>query len=139
MDHGHSSIVAKQRRGEAGPRLNRYYSTLKPYYRVQHEEIKNEEGQVISTNIDKTLVFESRFESGNLRKAIKVNPYEYELYMKNDYGTQSYNQWFYFRVQNTRAGATYRFHLTNMMKPTSTYNNGMRPLAYSVIEAEKSK
>ena len=59
--------------------------------------------------------------------------------MKNDYGTQSYCQWFYFRIQNTRAGATYRFHLTNMMKPTSTYNNGMRPLTYSVIDSEKIK
>jgi len=37
--------------------------------------------------IDKTLLFESRFESGNLRKAMKVAPFEYELYLKNDYGT----------------------------------------------------
>jgi hypothetical protein len=37
--------------------------------------------------IDKTLLFESRFESGNLRKAMKVGPFEYELYLKNDYGT----------------------------------------------------
>jgi len=42
-------------------------------------------------------VFESRFESGNLRKAVKVGPLEYELYLKNDYGTHSYTQWFYFR------------------------------------------
>jgi predicted AAA+ superfamily ATPase len=34
---------------------------------------------------DKTLIFESRFESGNLRKAMKVGPFEYELYLKNDY------------------------------------------------------
>lgn len=39
---------------------------------------------------DKTLIFESRFESGNLRKAMKVGPYEYELYLKNDYGTSSF-------------------------------------------------
>lgn len=31
---------------------------------------------------DKTLIFESRFESGNLRKAMKVGPFEYELYLK---------------------------------------------------------
>lgn len=37
--------------------------------------------------MDKTLQFESRFESGNLRKAMKVGPFEYELYLKNDYGT----------------------------------------------------
>ena len=40
--------------------------------------------------MDKTLIFESRFESGNLRKAMKVSPYEYELYLKNDYSTQSF-------------------------------------------------
>jgi len=48
--------------------------------------------------IDKTLLFESRFESGNLRKAMKVGPFEYELYLKNDYGTQSFCQWYFFRI-----------------------------------------
>lgn len=41
----------------------------------------------VPLSIDKTLLFESRFESGNLRKAMKVGPFEYELYLKNDYGT----------------------------------------------------
>jgi len=36
---------------------------------------------------DKTLIFESRFETGNLRKALKVGEFEYELFLKNDYGT----------------------------------------------------
>ena len=35
-----------------------------------------------SLPVDKTLVFESRFESGNLRKAMKVGPFDYELYLK---------------------------------------------------------
>ena len=39
-------------------------------------------------------------------------------------------------MQNTRKDQTYRFHLVNFMKPDSTYNKGMRPLAYSVKEAE---
>ena len=42
-----------------------------------------------SLPVDKTLVFESRFESGNLRKAMRVGPFEYELYLKNDYGTHT--------------------------------------------------
>ena len=46
----------------------------------------NENSQV-SLPADKTLVFESRFESGNLRKAMKVGPFEYDLYLKNDYST----------------------------------------------------
>jgi cytosolic carboxypeptidase protein 2/3 len=32
----------------------------------------------------------------------------------------------------------YRFNLVNMMKPDSTYNMGMKPLIYSVKEAEKN-
>lgn len=89
----------------------------------------------ITLPLDRTLQFESRFESGNLRKALKVGQYEYDLYVKNDYGTQSYCQWYYFRVQNTRQGQTYRFNLVNFMKPDSTYNRGMRPLVYSVKQA----
>ena len=42
------------------PRINRYYEKLKPFYKLKDP---------IS---DKTLIFESRFESGNLKKAIKV-------------------------------------------------------------------
>ena len=67
-----------------GPRLNRYYEDLNPFYKKKGK--------------DETLIFESRFESGNLNKAIKVGDYEYELYLKNDYGTTGYTQWYYFRV-----------------------------------------
>ena len=39
---------------------------------------------------------------------------------------------FYFKVTNTRKGKQYRFNLINMVKPTSLYNEGMRPLCYSM-------
>jgi hypothetical protein len=42
------------------PKINRYYEKLKPYYKLKDQ-----------VN-DRTLIFESRFESGNLKKAIKV-------------------------------------------------------------------
>ena len=128
-----------------GPRLNRYYEHLKPYYRLDFDKLEELEepmgdnGEVQSVPrlpIDKTLQFESRFESGNLRKVIKVGLFEYEMYLKNDYNTQSNVQWYFFRIQNTRKGQTYRFHITNFMKPESTYNKGMRPLTYSVLNAE---
>ena len=82
-------------------------------------------------------MFESRFESGNLRKAIKVGPFEYDLFLKNDYGTQSFTQWYFFRIQNTRKDQTYRFNLSNFMKPDSTYTKGMRPLVYSLRDANE--
>jgi hypothetical protein len=45
------------------PKLNRYYDKLKPYYKLP----AGQEGHA-----DKTLVFESRFECGNLKRAVKV-------------------------------------------------------------------
>ena len=44
------------------PRLNRYYEKLKPYYKINESDFVS----------DKTLIFESRFESGNLKRAVKV-------------------------------------------------------------------
>lgn len=84
---------------------------------------------------DATLVFESRFESGNLRRAVQVYEYEYDLILNPDYNTKSHTQWYHFRVGNTRRGPAYRFNILNMLKPTSVYNDGMRPLLYSSIQA----
>ncbi len=61
-----------------GPRLNRYYENLPPYYKLKNQ------------TDDQTLMFESRFESGNLRRAVKITDTEYDLYLKNDYGTTGY-------------------------------------------------
>lgn len=40
--------------------------------------------------VDDVLLFESRFESGNLKKAIQVDKSEYELILKPDYGTKNF-------------------------------------------------
>lgn len=55
-----------------------------------------------ATEDDRTLVFESRFESGNLRRAVQVYEYEYDLILKPDVNTRGHTQWFYFSVANTR-------------------------------------
>lgn len=111
-----------------GPRLNRYYETLKPYYKLK-----------VPQESDETLVFESRFESANLRKAVKISDTEYDLFLKNDYGTNGFTQWYFFRVQNTRKDRKYRFNIVNFMKPDSNYNQGMKPLIYSVKEAQENR
>lgn len=54
------------------------------------------------------LIFESRFESGNLSKAVKITPTYYELYLRPDMYTNRHTQWFYFKVTNTKKGLTYR-------------------------------
>lgn len=58
---------------------------------------------------DDDLVFESRFESGNLAKAIKITSVYYELYLRPDLYTNKHTQWFYFRVKNVKKGITYRY------------------------------
>ncbi|XP_071074114.1 cytosolic carboxypeptidase 2 isoform X5 [Dasypus novemcinctus] len=85
---------------------------------------------------DNTLLFESRFESGNLQKAVRVDTYEYELTLRTDLYTNKHTQWFYFRVQNTRKDATYRFTIVNLLKPKSLYTIGMKPLMYSQLDAD---
>ncbi|XP_026367690.2 cytosolic carboxypeptidase 2 isoform X2 [Ursus arctos] len=85
---------------------------------------------------DNTLLFESRFESGNLQKAVRVDTYEYELTLRTDLYTNKHTQWFYFRVQNTRKDATYRFTIVNLLKPKSLYTTGMKPLMYSQLDAD---
>ncbi|XP_069484883.1 cytosolic carboxypeptidase 3 [Ambystoma mexicanum] len=83
-----------------------------------------------------TLVFEARFESGNLQKVIQVGEYDYQLTLRTDLYTDRHTQWFYFRVQNMQAGVPYRFTIVNFTKPSSLYSLGMRPLMYSELEAE---
>ena len=62
-----------------------------------------EDGLTIDRS-DKTLLFESKFESGNLYLAQKVSDNEYNLLMQNDINTSGHTQWFYFQVKNTRKG-----------------------------------
>jgi hypothetical protein len=59
------------------PKLNRYYTKLKSFYQKENED-------------DNTLIFESRFESGNLRRAVKISDNEYNLVLKYDEKTTTY-------------------------------------------------
>ena len=84
------------------------------------------------------MIFESRFESGNLLKAFQINEFEYDLELKQDHGASVVlTQWFYFRVTNTKKNQIYKFNIVNLIKPDSLYNNGMRPLIYSKKVAEQ--
>lgn len=60
---------------------------------------------------DDELRFESRFESGNLAKAVKITSAYYELHLRTDLYTNRHMQWFYFRVTNTRKQTMYRYDL----------------------------
>lgn len=80
---------------------------------------------------DTTLIFESRFESGNLLAAIKVSENEYDLILQNDINTNGHTQWYFFRVGNTRRGMRVKFNMLNLAKPDSLYNYGMKALCFS--------
>uniref|UniRef100_A0A674D2W9 tubulin-glutamate carboxypeptidase n=1 Tax=Salmo trutta TaxID=8032 RepID=A0A674D2W9_SALTR len=82
-----------------------------------------------------SLKFNSQFESGNLRKAIQVRKFEYDLVLNSDINSNHYHQWFYFEVSGMRVGAPYRFNIINCEKSNSQFNYGMQVLMYSVQEA----
>ncbi|CAK5059072.1 unnamed protein product [Meloidogyne enterolobii] len=84
------------------------------------------------------LNFESRFESGNLWKAIQVGTNKYELIISPDINQQTLHfQWFYFEVTNMRAGIPYIFEIINCFKNISMFSKGMQPVLFSSIEAKK--
>jgi len=80
---------------------------------------------------DKTLIFESRFESGNLLAVVKVTEVEYDLILSNDINTNGHTQWYFFRISNTKKGMKIRFNIINLAKPDSLYNYGMKILTFS--------
>ncbi|KAM7416809.1 hypothetical protein PAMA_018735 [Pampus argenteus] len=82
-----------------------------------------------------SLKFNSQFESGNLRKAVQVRKYEYDLVLNSDINSNHYHQWFYFEVSGMRVGTSYRFNIINCEKSNSQFNYGMQVLMYSVQEA----
>ena len=87
-----------------------------------------------------TFIFDSHFESGNLKSAFRYQLQDsdqrayqdiYELQMSNDVNTDRFTQWFYFSVSNVKVGKVL-FLITNFSKPFSLFAKGMRPLMYIV-------
>ena len=114
-----SSIYSNMTKGKKTPKHE-----LKPFYSLKNK-------------YDDTLIFESRFESGNLLCAFKTDdPNSYQLYLQNDTNTTGYIQWFFFRVSNTRKGRKANFIIINMLRKTCLYNNGMKIMTYSTMEAK---
>ncbi|XP_037776542.1 cytosolic carboxypeptidase 1-like [Penaeus monodon] len=85
------------------------------------------------------LNFESRFESGNLRRVIQASNTEYDLILNADVNSSHHHQWFYFEVSNMEAHTPYVFNIINNEKPNSEFNYGMKPVMFSVREAIKGR
>ncbi|GIL75186.1 hypothetical protein Vretimale_7859 [Volvox reticuliferus] len=123
---GAGEAAAAASRGAAGPASCSYTRTTTYDYFEDMPAWYTPRG-----TSDDTLVFESRYESGNLRRAVQVYPYEYDLILRPDINTRGHTQWFFFSVTNTRAGCRYKFNIINLLKEDSLYNDGMRPLVHS--------
>ncbi|KAL8197553.1 UNVERIFIED_CONTAM: hypothetical protein K2H54_031508, partial [Gekko kuhli] len=88
-----------------------------------------------SCDAPECLKFFSKFESGNLCKAIQMREFEYDLILNADVNTAQHQQWFYFEVSAMKSATPYRFNIINCEKPNSQFNYGMQPVMYSVKEA----
>ncbi|XP_067873731.1 cytosolic carboxypeptidase 4 [Heterodontus francisci] len=94
-----------------------------------------ESRSLVASKEDISLKFYSNFEAGNLRKAIQIRKYEYDLIMNADINTDLQHHWFYFKISGMKAGIPYRFNIINCEKTNSQFNYGMQPVMYSVHEA----
>jgi len=74
------------------------------------------------------LRFDSKFESGNLARAVMLDEDDYELLLDYDTETKGYTQWYYFSVVSRKPSQRVRFSIVNLMKYESLYNNGLQPL-----------
>ena len=103
------------------------------------KNIQAKDFYIPSDKADTTLIFESRFECGNLQAAYKMNENLYNLVVQNDTNTSGYSQWFFFRVKNTKKNSTIKFNILNLMKAYSLFNKGMQLSIYSEKKAEQEK
>ncbi|XP_037562964.1 cytosolic carboxypeptidase 1 isoform X1 [Dermacentor silvarum] len=89
--------------------------------------------------VSERLWFESRFEGGNLRKAVQIGPYEYNLLMSPDINTSLHHRWFYFEVAGMRSDVDYTFNIVNFDRSGSLYKEGQCPLLFSVRDASNGR
>ncbi|VDM42669.1 unnamed protein product [Toxocara canis] len=96
------------------------------------------------------LLFESRFESGNLRRVTQVGSRHYELILSPDINqSRAHYQWFYFEVSNNEANVPYTFEVVNCIKNVGramllnrdarNFILGMQPVLFSVTEASRGR
>ena len=122
--NNNTSDIANEKTNEQTIQLNTIYGGIQPYYKLKNEK-------------DKTLIFESRFESGNLLAAFKTEEENnYQLYLQNDTNTTGYIQWFFFRVSNTKKGNKSTFTIINMLRPSCVYKKGLKIMTYSKLQAK---
>ena len=133
--------------------LNDYENTIKK--KKKNNNIKEENyitENLIKNNgfdINETLIFESKFESGNLQLAYLTEQYDdeennekidkYQLFLHNDTNTIGYTQWFFFKVKNMKKDKTINFSILNLLRPKTKYSNGIKIWIFSQKLHEEKK
>lgn len=80
---------------------------------------------------DDILRFNSRFESGNLAKAYRLDDNVYHLLLEPDQDPTGLCQWFYFGITNVRKDVEYQFYLSGFHKEDNLFGNGATIFYYS--------
>jgi hypothetical protein len=81
------------------------FQSLGAVIKKQRKDLKREVNRPFLGMKSATDVqFDSHFESGNLEMAIKVGPWEYDLFMRVDTNTRGHFSWYYFKVSHVPVG-----------------------------------
>ena len=98
--------------------------------------IENNENIENKNNMNNNdIIFDSKFESGNLRMAIKLYSdieNEYDLIMRKDYNSEKNYAWFYFSIKSPKE-TTIKFNILNFIKKRIQFNEekGIKILTYT--------
>merc|ERR1711971_206485 len=92
---------------------------------------------VVETQVP-MLSFDGNFESGSLGPVLRHSAREYEIRLLSDSAySASHVQWFCFRVKGMQTGVAYTFHLSNLQKPGSLFEEGCQPVMYSLRRSQE--
>lgn len=103
-------------------------------YLLKKGRNEKQEDQIVNYIDEDALVFDSKFECGNLDRVEMVSKDEYDLYMRIDSNTSGHMHWFYFSVTGFKTKRSIKFNIVNFTRTTNLYNSGMKPRVFSIQE-----
>jgi hypothetical protein len=124
------SLLAKNYRYKFKHLLNSDYEYLKPFFKKFYSEFEplyKMPYHGMSPRIKTTLIFDARFESGNLDCVVRNRFNEYDLFLRIDSNTNGHIMWYYFKVKNTEPKPrTVRLNICNLRRSQLFYDKVMR-------------
>lgn len=80
----------------------------------------------MNPKINSSILFDSRFESGNLDYVIRSKTNEYDLFLRIDSNTSGHIMWYYFKVKNNSdKQKTIRLNICNLRRSKTIYDKVM--------------